>query len=306
MDEILGQWHGDGGSIRRVSESTNDVYSFTAEGVRRYLRLRSIRDRSKAQIEAELDFITHLQGGGISVAQPIPSDRGQLIEVLTTANDELFACVFAEAEGEQFKYDLARDNKEHFRLLGRTLGHIHALSQTYVPSCAGRRFAWDEDNLLVKVAEFLPKSEVATWREYHAMKEQLRDRPVSDQSYGLVHGDFGGTNYRCTGTQLTVFDFDDCCYHWFAYDLAIIIYPHGWRREGLQLLDWLLEGYTEHVMSNLQLSDITMFGQWRLLYMFLVYARKWGFEKLSMQQSEWFERKRENILRGYTWCMKRP
>jgi Ser/Thr protein kinase RdoA (MazF antagonist) len=117
----------------------------------------------------------------------------------------------------------------------------------------------------------------------------------------LIHGDFGETNYRFQGDRLTVFDFDDCCRHWFAYDLAVTIYPHGWRREGLQLLEHLLEGYAEKTSLNTTLAELTMFCQWRQIYMFLVYARKWGFNDLSPQQAEWFARKRENIVRGYEW-----
>ena len=150
--------------------------------------------------------------------------------------------------------------------------------------------------------EFLPKSEKIVWREYDALKERLRDYPKLDLTFGLIHGDFGETNYRCRDDRLNVFDFDDCCYHWFVYDLAVTIYPHGWRREGLQLLDWLLEGYSGNMQLSVTLINLTMFCQWRLVYMFLVYARKWGFENLSKQQAEWFAQKRENIARGYRWC----
>ncbi|MBA3768088.1 MAG: phosphotransferase, partial [Acidobacteria bacterium] len=217
------------------------------------------------------------------------------------ANNPLFACVFEEAKGERFRYDPAKHNKEHFRLRGRTLGRIHALSKAYVPSDGFRRFAWDEDNLLLNVNDFLPQSEKLIWREHDALKIRLQDYTKSSQTYGLIHGDFGETNYRYQDDRLNVFDFDDCCYHWFAYDLAITIYPHGWKREGLRLWDWLLEGYSENMQLDVTLAEVTMFCQWRLIYMFLVYARKWGFENLSEQQAEWFAKKRENIARGYKW-----
>src|SRR5204862_203499 len=131
--------------------------------------------------------------------------------------------VFEEAKGERFRYDSVTSLKEHFRLRGRTLGQIHALSKAYLPSHSFRRFAWDEDKLLLDINGFLPKSEKIVWREYDMLKERLKDYPKSRQTYGLIHGDLGETNYRYQGTQLNIFDFDDCCYHWFAYDLAIAI-----------------------------------------------------------------------------------
>lgn len=295
-------WGGDAKSLRSVGSSANQVYGFVESGETRYLRLISRNHRTKAQVEAELDFIAYLRKGGVSAMPPLSSSTGRLIEELPIANGLVFACVFEEAKGERFRYgSAAACNKEHFRLRGRTLGQIHALSSRYVPYGRPRRFAWDEDRLLVDIDGYLPKSETILWREYDALKERLRNYPKSSETHGLIHGDPGETNYRYDGARLNVFDFDDCCYHWFAYDLAIAIYPHGWRREGLQLLEWLLEGYSEEMQLEVRLEDITMFCQWRLLYMFLVYARKWGFRNLSEGQAEWFARKRENIARGYRW-----
>jgi amicoumacin kinase len=290
-------WRGEIDSLEYVGSSANRVYSFIESGETRYLRLSSSYDRTKEQVEAELDFISYLHRGGASAVLPLASSAGRFIEELPLADGLLFACVFEEAKGERFRYDSAKPDKEHFRLRGRTLGQIHALSKGYVPSGNFHRFAWDEDRLLLDIDGFLPKSEKIVWREYDVLQERLKDYPKSSQTFGLIHGDFGETNYRYQDARLNIFD----CYHWFAYDLAATIYPHGRRREGLRLLDWLLEGYSENMQLGVTLADITMFCRWRLLYMFLVYARKWGFENLSERQAEWFAQKRENIARGYRW-----
>jgi Ser/Thr protein kinase RdoA (MazF antagonist) len=297
----LALWHGDTGSLQHISDSTNQVYSFIESGKRRYLRLTSSRDRTKKQIEAELDFIAYLQRGGVNAMRPVASAAGRFVEEIGFAGDTLLVTVFEEAAGERFRYNPANLNKDHFKLRGKTLGRIHALSMDYAPSVEVRRFAWDEDRLLLEAADFLPESEKIVWRAHGELKERLQAYPKSVQTYGLIHGDFGETNYRCLHGQLNIFDFDDSCYHWFAYDLAVTIYPHGWRTEGLQLLNWLLEGYSENMHLDIALADITMFCQWRLIYMFFSYARTWGFENLTKQQAEWFAQKRENIARGYRW-----
>ncbi|MGI8640537.1 MAG: phosphotransferase enzyme family protein [Pyrinomonadaceae bacterium] len=294
-------WCGEANSLRHVSNSANCVFSFIESGKKRFLRLTSIYQRTKNQIEAELDFAAFLHRGGIGATLPLASANARLIEEINFGKKTLFACVFEEAEGERFNYDSAKSIKEHFRLRGRTLGQIHALSKNYIPAGDFRRFAWNEDKLLIEADKFLPKSEKIVWREYDKLKEQLQNYPKSNEIFGLIHGDFGETNYRYRDNQLNIFDFDDCCYHWFIYDIAITIYPHGWRKEGLQLLDWLFEGYSENMRLNESFADITMFCQWRLLYMFLVYAKKWDFEHLSEQQAMWFAQKRENIARGYTF-----
>lgn len=295
-------WSGQINSLERIGDSANYVFSFIESGKKRYLRLTPSRERTQEQIKAELDFVIYLrQSGKVNAVLPMASANERFIEELNFASGSLFACVFEEAEGERFRYDSAQDNKKHFRLRGKTLGQIHGFSKKYVPSGDFRRFAWNEDKLLIEAENFLPKSERVVWKEFDALKERLQNYPKSTETFGLIHGDFGETNYGCQDGQLNVFDFDDCCYHWFVYDLAVSVYPHGWRKEGLQLLDYLLEGYAENISLNIKREEITLFCRWRMLYMFLVYAKKWGFENLSPQQSEWFARKRENIARGYTW-----
>jgi Ser/Thr protein kinase RdoA (MazF antagonist) len=299
----LKSWRGDENSLEPAADadSANYVFSFIESDRRRYLRLTPGGERTKNQIEAELDFIAFLHRGGVAAAQPVSSVAGRLIEEIDVAGNLLFACVFEEAEGERFRYDSAKFNKEHFRLRGRTLGQIHALSKIYAPRGDFRRFAWNEDKLLIEANKFLPGAEKIVWREFEILRQWLQDYPKSPDSFGLIHGDFGETNYLFQNRRLNVFDFDDCCYHWFLYDLAVTIYPHGWRKEGLQLLDWILEGYAEKMPLNAAPAEITMFCRWRLVYMFLVYARKWGFANLSAPQAAWFAQKRENIARGYLW-----
>jgi Ser/Thr protein kinase RdoA (MazF antagonist) len=297
----VSMWNGVAGSLQHISNSAAQVYSFSQSGITRYLRLTSSRNKTKSHIEAELDFISYLRRGGVSAMLPISSAAGKFIEEIAFEGDTLFACVFEEAEGERFRYDSTKPDEEHFKLRGRTVGQIHALAKNYIPTGRFRRFAWDEDKLLSEADRFLPKSEKQIWRSFDGLKERLQDYAKSNQTYGLIHGDFGETNYRCRDGRLNIFDFDDSCYHWFVYDISIMIYPHGWRREGLKLLDWLLEGYSERMRLSTTLEEVTIFCQWRLLYMFLIYARKWGFKNLSEQQATWFEQKRENIARGYAW-----
>ena len=43
-------------------------------------------------------------------------------------------------------------------------------------------------------------------------------------TYGLIHGDFNATNIKLNTPQIRLFDFDDCGYHWYAYDIANAIY----------------------------------------------------------------------------------
>jgi amicoumacin kinase len=124
--------------------------------------------------------------------------------------------------------------------------------------------------------------------------------PKDRDTFGLIHGDFGPTNFRYRNGALKVFDFDDCCYHWYGYDLAVTIYPHGWKKEAKGLMEALFEGYSEEVSSGVHMrKELDRFCRLRQLYMFLNYAKRWGFTNISDQQTSWFAQKRDNITRGY-------
>src|SRR5215203_4434082 len=87
-------WRGETESLASQGASANQVYEFTESGKTLYLRLTSSRDRTKEQIEAELDFIFYLQAGGVGVAPAIASVNQKFIEEIASTDDLFFACVF--------------------------------------------------------------------------------------------------------------------------------------------------------------------------------------------------------------------
>ena len=292
-------WRAEPASVRYVGHSENRVCGFTRAGQQYFLRCVSPERRALDQIKAELDFILHLHRGGVSVSLPLTSAHSRLVESIRRDRQTLFACAFAEAKGEPFAFGLHAANVKHFFLRGRTLGRIHALAKTYAPAGDLRRFSWDEDALLRDIEDYLPATEEAVWMEYRRLMDWLRGLPRESSSFGLIHGDFGATNFRCRADRLTVFDFDDCCHHWFAYDLAITIYPHGWREKATALLAALLEGYTQETGCAVLRADLLNFCRLRQLYLFLSHAKKWGLSNLSDERARWFARVRQNIARGY-------
>lgn len=50
----------------------------------------------------------------------------------------------------------------------------------------------------------------------------LHALPKDADSYGLIHNDFNDGNFTVDydNDNITAFDFDDCCYFWFMYDIA--------------------------------------------------------------------------------------
>lgn len=46
----------------------------------------------------------------------------------------------------------------------------------------------------------------------------------SETNFGLIHGDYNTGNILLQDGRAKVFDFDDCAYHWYDYEIANTIY----------------------------------------------------------------------------------
>ena len=55
-----------------------------------------------------------------------------------------------------------------------------------------------------------------------SLREEVGSLPKDRDSYGLIHADFNDGNFTVDydNGDITAFDFDDCCYFWFMYELA--------------------------------------------------------------------------------------
>jgi len=66
----------------------------------------------------------------------------------------------------------------------------------------------------------LPPHEHAALRELARVTAWARKLPADNDQYGLIHYDMEPDNYRWDGTAIGILDFDDCCRHWYAADIA--------------------------------------------------------------------------------------
>lgn len=298
-------WGGDPRAAERITAAEQSVYRFSSGGRRFYLRLTPVGVRTRVAVEAEVDFVRYLGEHGLAVASPAPSRRGAYVEAIGGGTASVHATAFEEASGDTFRYDASADNREHFRLRGRILGRLHALSREYALSRqagAPQLPRWNDDRRLREASRYVPPSDEVFWSELRDLTAWLETLPTGAARFGPIHGDFGATNYRVAGDTLTLFDFGDACHHWYAYDVAVSVYPYGERPERGTLLATTLEGYAEHSPLDARLEDaIAGFCRLRLIYMYLVYAERWGLSSAVADRAQWFARKRERMRHPVEW-----
>lgn len=212
----------------------NVVYTCEPEGANadaKILRISFLGDRSRELVLAELEFVRYLAGRGGNVADVIPSRNGQLMEEIVHDGQPFFICLFRKARGKQlsenhYRYREGAPLSEYFHNCGKVLGRLHQLSKGFNP--VHRRYGFFDKFNAGHIDSLIPDS-------FRRLKEKLVDHLKSldelDQSpdvFGLVHFDYSDGNYSIdydTG-RITVYDFDNCCYCWYMYDLANV-WAHG-------------------------------------------------------------------------------
>jgi amicoumacin kinase len=274
-EEAVRHWFPEAAALTYIHDSENSVYSFVG-GVppqRFLLRLTHPAHRSDEQIKAELDFVLYLDHEGCRVSRPVFSRHERLIETLSSG---LFACVFEAAPGSCVEVGSNAWGPQLFQTWGSFLGQMHCAAKSYVPE-GPRRRRWDEDESLVNADQYLPANETSARREWERVLEGLAQLRSDSDDYGLIHGDLCRVNFHYDGRNIIAFDFDDCCYHWFIYDLVCALAAATFRpsEERRAYRNWLIEGYQQmNMLHEGWEEEFDWLLRLRSVYIFTHYLRK--------------------------------
>lgn len=266
----------------------NRIFICSKGGEKKFvLRISAMGDMTENDYLAEVEFVHYLAKNGAPVTDVIPSAGGKFVEVIDGADSvasgddgaaPVFIALFEYAKGmlladNAYRYREGAPLSEYFFNTGKTLGKIHALSKNFKPVAAHRRQDYFDKYNMEYLDRLIPD-------KYSELKSAIAKRlaafralPTNAQSYGLVHFDFSDGNYHIdmdTGA-ITVFDFDNCLYCWYMFDLANLwLHNEGWTRQETdpkkrfaimqQCFDLQLQGYkTETELPDELLEKLPLF-----------------------------------------------
>ena len=174
--------------------------------------------------------------------------------------------------------------------LGRMIGRMHRLTKKYSPPSANfRRPDWDI-GMDTAAEDYLPAGEERITSAWHSLLAQLHELPRNPDSYGLVHVDVHGGNFFVDQGRITLFDFGDCQYAWFAYDLAMAFFyaiPHRCQTPeqlafARRVFEELIAGYSqENQIDPFWLGTIPLFLKLREMDLYIVIHRSYDLENLE-------------------------
>ena len=225
-------------SISGHEGGRNLIVIVSRDGEKLYvLRISALGDRTEKDYLAETEFVHFLAENGALVANVIPSVQGRLVECVEADDKSVYVSLFAYAKGmlladNGYRYREGVPLTEYFYNTGKALGAIHRLSKTYKP-VHSRPDYFDKYNMAY-LDGLIPDEYSELKSAIAARLETFRALPTDTQSYGLVHFDYSDGNYHIDMTtgNITVFDFDNCLYCWYMFDLANLwLHNEGWTRQ---------------------------------------------------------------------------
>lgn len=255
----------------------NLVYVCLMNEEKKYvLRISALGDRTEEEYLAETEFVHYLAANHAPVADVLPSIHGRLVETVRQEDRTCYVCLFTYAGGillaeNGYRYREGAPLEEYFYNTGKALGVIHRLSKTFSPS--HHRIHYFEKYNMATINSLIPDTCSALKDAISQRLERFAALPVDVDCYGLLHFDFSDGNYHIdmnTGA-ITVFDFDNCIYGWYLFDLANL-WTHGvgWcqfeRDAGKRMtfmahyFDIILKGYrSETDVSDELLEQLPLF-----------------------------------------------
>jgi amicoumacin kinase len=290
------------GEIRLLDGFESYLYEYTRDEQQRILRVTHSLHRDAAAIRGEVDWLRYLANHGVSVAYAVPSLSGELVEVLGEGEEYFCASAYVRAPGRQS----TREDWESGLMgkLGTLLGRMNALAKDYHPSDPrGSRPHLLDD--IHGFERFLPAGEDAVAEKFLQVTGSLRDLPTCSDAYGMIHQDVHGGNFFVDDGKITLFDFDDVMFGWYAYDVAMAFFyvlPHDCTGEenkafARRALDELLRGYEQaNHLDERWLAEIPRFLKLREIDLYIAIHRSYGANHLDPWSASFMKDRREKIL----------
>lgn len=276
QQEVAGRYGISVANMEELGGFESFIYGFQREGQEYVLRIGHSLRRSPEMIRGEVDWLNYLAAGGVSVARAVPSANGLLVEEVADGEGGSFlATAFVKAPGTS-AWRAGQWAAPLFVQYGQLIGRMHTLSRDYVPDPAGTRPHWDADINLGNLRQWLPEKDAFVADKYEALVAHLRSLPRTRENYGMIHQDAHAGNFFVgENGRITLFDFDDCVYGHYIYDIAMVLFYAVTNEPepealGRHFLSHFLEGYRQeshlpaewlqHIPAFMKLRELDLYA----------------------------------------------
>jgi Ser/Thr protein kinase RdoA (MazF antagonist) len=259
-----------------------------------------VQDCPAEQTLGMLEWARFLHDHGAPVTAPLPSTNHHLLEHLEFEGAHYIITAFQNSEGTLAENIPPSEWTDHlFCSIGRAAGKFHRISLGYTPSSPTlTRPMWFDSYEIVEASTLLASSRDPAREKLAALVESLKLLPADPSDFGLIHDDLHFANFLIQADgMISIIDFDDCVYSWFAMDVAmalfdiLVLYDPASEVDkqafARRFLSNYLVGYrAEKEMSQSWLEQIPRFLKLKEL---CIYATLIGHAEIA-QPGSWVER----------------
>lgn len=280
-----------------LGNSTNMIFELTSPETSIILRVSDYSEDKESHIDFELNWLNYLSKSMLQVARPVLSKNKNLYEIINSDNKSYILCAFKKASGKLVETNNSNEwNDNLFKNLGEIMGKIHSLTKEYLDATdIVKQYEWNNDIFFQPEYNFTDDEQVEEiWQN---IINEISKLPKTKATYGIIHNDLHQLNFFVDGEHITVFDYDDCLYSWYAFDIMLTTYqmvstiPHKQQKErnefSQKFILSFLEGYTKY--NNLEEQWVDYFD------LFLKYRRICSYRFIKYL----FNKKTSNPYKSY-------
>ena len=204
----------------------NAVYQFPIGNKFAILRI-GVQDCHYNQTMGMLEWVNFLSHQGAPVSAPLRSINNHLLERVRHYGTVYNMTAFEKAEGILAEnIPISEWSTELFQSIGKAAGMLHRISAGYKPSRPSRtRPEWFDSYEIHNAIEKLAESSDPAREILANLIQELQLLPKPSADYGMIHEDLHYANFLIQADgNVTIIDFDDCSYGWYAMDVAMALF----------------------------------------------------------------------------------
>lgn len=289
--------------VRFLGGFDSYVYEFTKNNAPFILKISHSTRRTANEIHGEMDWLHYLGKHGVPVAKSIPSDEGNLVEVIGENASYFTAVAYEKAPGQL--PTKAMWSEPFFEEWGRITGKLHSLSKSYqAMNPVWKRKEWFEEEH-VNLQRYIPADQKVVIAKSNDLLDRLKCLPRDKDRYGMTHGDLHFHNFHVHAGTITLFDFDDSAYNYFVYDIAVVLFYAFFRplQEAADKQLFIREFFTSFLKGYRQENDFPIewlsylpdFLKLRHLILYVVFLQSVEGQAIEAEDKETMNRLRRVI-----------
>ena len=216
--------------ISCINFEFNATFAVESEaGVKYALRININSTRSVSNMEAEVEWVRHLnRTSGINAPTPIATVNDEYIVsgLHADSGQTLYGVMYSWLDGEEIGDE---PTMQQLHEVGRAIAILHQESTEFaLPANKSlptfNDFFWGTEDFLFSEKSLLSESDRAVIEQAHDLIMEFTNELFQTSPVHIIHADFHGWNSMWHEDQLSIFDFDDCGFGLEAQDLAVALY----------------------------------------------------------------------------------